>query len=183
MRSAKTGRAVRSATGRWFLPGLLAALLVGSADAEPASAQLTDACGVACTALLGTSSFTFATGTMVAVGRMRGGYSTTGQAITAWTAGFLASAVTGVALRRNAPRQRRAAYGSGLGVLGGTLAGLGVEALLDGGTSSRRWAAAVVGAAVGVAVGGAVGALTWDGPPDPPSPAFQITVPLFLPLP
>lgn len=167
---------MRRLARRYTMASLLAVLSLGGADVGNAGAQLTDPCGVGCTLVLSASSFTFATGTMVAVGRARGGYSATDQAILAWTGGFLTAAVTGVALRGNGERQRRAAYGSGLGALGGAVAGVAVESLLEGGMPSRRWAAALVGAAAGVAVGGAIGAVTHEGS-DAPAPAFSVSVP------
>lgn len=171
---------MRGLARRCATASLLAVLCLGGSDVGSAGAQLTDPCDVACTVVLGASSFTFATGTMVAVGRARGGYSAADQAIMAWTAGFLTAAVTGVALRDDGARQRRAAYGSGLGALGGAVAGVAVESLVDGSTPSRRWAAALVGAAVGVAVGGAVGAVSHQAEPPAPSPAFSVSLPLGL---
>lgn len=172
---------MRGMVGRCSTASFLAILLcLGGGGHEAVSAQISDPCGVACTVVLSASSFTFATGTMVAVGRARGGYSTTDQAIIAWTAGFLTAAVSGVALRGNGERQRRAAYASGLGALGGAVAGVAVESLVDGGTPSRRWAAALVGAAAGVAVGGAIGAVTYEGP-DAPTPSFSVSVPFGFP--
>lgn len=171
---------MRRLARRYTMASLLAVLSLGGANVGNAGAQLTDPCGVGCTLVLSASSFTFATGTMVAVGRARGGYSATDQAILAWTGGFLTAAVTGVALRENGERQRRAAYGSGLGALAGAVAGVAVDSLLEGGTPSRRWAAALVGAAAGVAVGGAIGAVTYEGS-DAPAPAFSVSVP-FGPL-
>ena len=154
-------------------------LLLSAPGATEARGQLTEPCGVACALVLGASSATFATGTMTAAGRLRGGFSTTGQAITSWSAGFLLSAGAGLALHGDGGRQRRAVYASGLGALGGAALGVALEAALGESTGTTRWAAALVGAAVGVAVGGALGAVSWEGPTGS-APSFQMAMPLGL---
>ena len=156
----------------------LSFLLMAPAPPE-ARGQLTEPCGVTCALVLGASSATFATGTMTAVGRMRGGFSTTGQALTAWSVGLVVSAGAGFVLQGDGARQRRAVYGSGLGALAGAGLGLALEAAWGESTSTTRWAAALVGAGLGVAVGGAVGAASYEGPPAP-EPSFTVVVPLGL---
>ena len=154
-------------------------VLLSAPGATEVRGQLAEPCGVACALVLGASSATFATGTMTAVGRLRGGFSTTGQAITSWSAGFLLSAGAGLALHDDGGRQRRAVYASGLGAVGGAALGVALEAALGRSTATTRWAAALLGAAVGVAVGGAVGAVSWDAPAGS-APSFQMTVPVRL---
>ena len=126
-------------------------------------AQLSDPCEAACAATLGATSFVFAMGTMSAIGRMEGGYTTkTGPAVT-FTGAYLASAGAAFALSGNGERQRRAVYGSAIGAMGGAVAGLAAESLFGESDTASRFAATLVGGALGVVAGGIVGASTYDG--------------------
>lgn len=132
--------------------------MLAALTARPATAQLTDPCRTACALTLGASSFVFATGTMTAVGRLHGGYSTRRGAIAAWSVGFVAAGVAGVALQGNGERQRDAVYGSALGAAGGAALGLVAGSLVGEATATTRWVGTLIGAAVGVVAGGFVGA-------------------------
>lgn len=122
--------------------------------------QLSDPCRVRCALTLGFSSAALATGTVTAVGRLKGGYSTTGQALAIWGLGFAAGAGAGIAFEGDGERQRRAIYASALGAAGGALAGLALESLIGESDTASRFAATLIGGAVGVVAGGAIGALT-----------------------
>jgi hypothetical protein len=128
----------------------------------PARAQLSDPCGVECGVVLGAASFVVATGTAAAVGRARGGFSTTSQGIAAWSTGFVVAAGSGIALSGNGSRQERAVYAAGIGVLVGSLAGFAAGTLPDDGTPASRFASTLVGGALGALAGGVVGAATWE---------------------
>lgn len=143
-----------------------------------ARAQLTDPCSVACGLTLGASSFVFATGTMTAVGRLRGGFSRRGPAVLSWGTGFVVAAGAGLALHGDGDRQRRAVYGSALGAAAGAVAGLAARSLVGESTAAERVAATLVGAAVGVAAGGLVGALSYEDPA-PVGTGFTVLGPTF----
>lgn len=130
--------------------------------AGQARGQLSEPCRVRCALTLGVSSTALATGTMTAVGRLKGGYSTTGQAIATWSLGFAAGAGAAIALGGDGERQRRAIYASALGAAGGALAGLAIESLMGESDTASRFSATLIGGAGGVVVGGAIGALTRD---------------------
>lgn len=152
---------------------LLAAAVLFPPDVE---AQFSSPCEAACALTLGASGFVFAMGTMAAVGRLEGGYTTkTGPAVT-FAAAFLASAGTGLALNGNGDRQRRAIYGSAVGAAGGAVVGLAAETLIGEHDTASRWAATLVGGAFGVMVGGIVGYTTYDGIAAE-SPSFTFVVP------
>lgn len=150
----------------------------GSAEAR---AQLSGPCQVRCALALGASSGALATGTMTVVGRLKGGYSTTGQAITSWTAGFVAAAGAGMALAGDGERQRRAIYGSALGAAGGALAGLALESMIGESDTASRFAAALIGSGLGVVAGGTIGALTHDGAGQPSASLTLVGPTLSLP--
>lgn len=153
------------------------------AGAHHADAQFTDPCGAACALVMGASSVAFATGTATALGRLRGGYWTTGQGVRAWVGGFAVAAGAGIALSGDGDRQRRAVYGAGIGALGGAVGGWAIEALVGESSDATRLAGALVGSAVGVALGGAIGALTHDRPARAPSISLAIPGPrISLPL-
>lgn len=141
--------------------------------ADRAHGQLSEPCRLRCALTLGVSSTALATGTMTAVGRLKGGYSTTGQAIATWSLAFAAGAGAGIALGGDGERQRRTIYASALGAAGGALAGLALESLIGESDTASRFAATLIGAAVGVVAGGAIGALTRDAPGGAsPAPTF-----------
>mgnify|MGYP006969368783 FL=1 len=146
------------------------------ASGDPAEAQLTSPCEAACAVTLGASSFVFAMGSMAAVGRLEGGYTTeTGPALT-FTLAFLTSVGAGVALQGNGDRQRRAVYGSALGAVGGGLVGLAAESLTSEHDTASRWAAPLLGGAVGGVAGALAGATTYDGIPGQ-APTFSFVAP------
>lgn len=168
-----------------MVPGIGAALttlvllVVGSAlSPRSATGQFAEPCAVTCGLTLGAVSFVFATGASTAVGRAKGGYTTTRQGITTWSVGFLASAGAGMALSGNGARQERAVYGAALGAVGGSVAGLLVESLGES-TGATRLAAALIGAAVGVVAGGVVGAATLDASGDDGIDPALVSVPAF----
>lgn len=180
----KATRAIR-ARGRRAVPGISARLLpfvvliVASAlGPRPVSGQFSDPCAVTCGLTLGVVSFAFATGASTAVGRAKGGYTTTRQGIVTWSVGFLSAAGAGMALSGNGARQERAVYGAALGALGGSVAGLLVESLGDS-NSTTRLAATLIGGAVGVVAGGVIGAATLDTDADGAAEAALISVPAF----
>jgi hypothetical protein len=144
-----------------------------------ASAQFSDPCSVQCGLVLGATSFAVASGTAAAVGRLKGGFTTSRQGIVAWGTGFLFSAGAGMVLSGNGERQEHAIYVAGLGALGGSLVALASEALIGDSTPEQRLAATLVGAAVGALVGGAYGAITWDDSADPGVPANAYVAPVF----
>lgn len=150
------------------------AFVAGATDAD---AQFADPCDAACAVVMSASSVAFATGTATALGRLGGGYATTGQGLRAWAGGFIVAAGAGIALSGSGDRQRRAVYGAGIGALGGAFGGWAIEALTAESSDVTRLAASLVGSAVGVAVGGALGALTHDGPERVPSTTFAIPGP------
>lgn len=161
-----------------FLPAVIAASAWLGPWAVDGRAQFTEPCEAGCALVLGASSFVFATGTMTVVGRLEGGYSTIGQAITSWSLGFAAAVASGIALGGDGERQRRAIYAGGVGALGGAVAGLAVGSLVHESDSATRFAGALVGAALGVAAGGAIGALTHDGTAGR-APSFAFLGPTF----
>lgn len=166
-------------TRRRLLTVSVAALVwLGPGGAE-ALAQFSDPCEVRCALVLGGSSAAFGTGVMIAVGRLNGGYSTTGEGITTWSIGFAAAAAAGMALAGDGERQRRAIHGSALGAVGGAVAALAVESLVGDGDSASRFAATLVGAALGVAAGGAVAAATHGGDGSAGAPTLTFVGPAF----
>lgn len=150
--------------------------------ADVVEAQLSDPCEVACAATLGASSFVFAMGTMAAIGRLEGGYTTkTGPAVT-FAGAYLALVGAGFALAGNGDRQRRAVYGSAIGAAGGAVAGFAAESLIGESDTASRFAATLVGGALGVVAGGIVGASTYDGVGGQ-SPTFTfVSPPLSIPF-
>jgi hypothetical protein len=161
--------------------GAIATLAVLLLTPAAGRAQLSDPCGAGCGVVLGATSFVVAQGTATAVGRARGGFSTTTQGIVAWGAGFALAAGGGIALSGNGERQERAVYAAGVGVLAGSLAGLTVGALSGDGGSARRVAATFVGGAIGALAGGVLGAITWDGDASGTGAPVPLTV-LSLPV-
>ena len=141
--------------------GIACLLFMGSAP-RPVDAQLSDPCSVECGLVLGATSFVFASGVATALGRMNGGFTTTGQGIASWTGGFLVALGGGIALAGNGARQERAIYSAGLGVAAGSLLGLATESLAGESTTASRWAATLVGAAAGALSFGVYGAITWE---------------------
>ena len=142
----------------------------------PAEGQFSDPCGAGCALVLGASSIVFATGTMTAVGRLEGGFSTRRSGVVSWSAGFLAATGAGLGLQGNGARQRRAVYGAGLGGVGGALLGLATGSVLGESTAANRWAATLIGAALGVAAGGIIGATGYDAPQGA-APALTLVAP------
>jgi hypothetical protein len=164
--------------GHGLLPLVLVVLgLV--ADSEAAAAQFSDPCDVECALVLGATSFAFASGVATAVGRVRGGYTTTGSGIVTWTSGFVIALGSGIALAGNGERQERAVYSAGIGVLAGSLVGLAAESLSGESTKATRFAAALVGAAAGALSFGIYGAATWDpDEPGAPVPVASFSLPV-----
>lgn len=164
----------RLRTGRSVIVTACIAVLVSAPDET--QAQFEDPCQAACAVTLGASSFVFAMGTMAAIGRLEGGYTTKiGPAIT-FAGAFVASAGTGVALAGDGDRQRRAIYGSAIGAAGGAALALAAESFVGEHDTASRWAAILIGGAAGVVVGGIVGATTYDGVPSR-GPAFTVVSP------
>ncbi|MDX1646053.1 MAG: hypothetical protein R3304_02820 [Longimicrobiales bacterium] len=168
---------------RWLTGALLVPALTAGPGIGTAEGQLTAPCRIRCGIVLGAASFSFATGTTTAVGRLNGGFSRTTPAIALWSTSFAVSLRAGLALHEDGSRQRRAIYAAGLGAVGGALLAFTAESLMGERSSASRWAATLVGAALGVAVGGAAGMLSHDEGPSA-SPALSISGPLLsLPLP
>jgi len=160
-------------------PGLGVAVAVLLAAPGEGAAQFSVPCAVECALVLGATSFAFASGTTAAVGRLKGGFSTSRQGIVAWGSGFVAAAGAGIALSGNGARQEHAIYLAGLGALSGSLVALASESLIGSSTSEQRLAATLVGAAVGALVGGAYGALTWEETVPSGAPASTVLGPVF----
>ena len=139
-------------------------LLVLTFSSVEARAQLSEPCQIKCGVVLGASSFAVAIGTSVAMGRLRGGYSTTRQGEVYLTVGLVVGLGAGIALSGNGDRQRRAVYAAGIGTLAGSLAGLAVESLSGESSGATRLAATLIGAAVGALAAGAYGAISYEGP-------------------
>lgn len=127
-------------------------------------AQLSDPCQITCGAVLGATSLVVATGSMVLVGRLRGGYSTPREGVAIWTVGLGVGVGAGLALLGNGERQQRAVYAAGIGTVAGSLVGLAVESLGKDSGGATRLAATLIGAAAGALVGGAYGAVSYEGP-------------------
>jgi hypothetical protein len=159
---------------------LLIATVLGLGGPTAAEAQLSDPCSVECGLVLGATSFVFASGTATAIGRMKGGFTTTGDGIVSWTSGFVLALGGGIALAGNGERQERAIYSAGLGALAGSVVGLATEALTDESTEATRLAATLIGAAAGALAGGVYGALSWEADPEPnnPVPLATFSVPV-----
>ena len=132
-----------------------------SGAVSPSQPQRAAECKVACGVVLGLSSFTIATGTVVAWSRITGGIPTrsSGQAI--WTISFGATLAAGVGLYGD--RRERAIYGSGIGAVTGALVGFTVGALVGSDERSTKVAAALIGAAAGALAGGVFGAVSYQG--------------------
>ena len=139
-------------------------LVVLTFSPAEARTQLSDPCQIKCGVVLGAASVAVAIGTMVSVGRLRGGHSTTRQAEAYWTVGLGLGLGSGIALSGNGERQRRAVYAAGIGTLAGSLAGLAVESVSDESSGATRLAATLIGAAVGALAAGAYGAISYEGP-------------------
>ena len=150
---------------------LAAALAIGSPTA-PVSAQFSHPCDVPCALVLGASAYTVAMGTVVGYGRMARGYSTRNQPLAIWVTSFAVVAGGGMALSGNGERQERAVYSSGIGALGGGLAGLAVGSTFDERDTSAKLAAVMIGAAAGALAGGIFGALSYDEGDTGPQPAM-----------
>jgi hypothetical protein len=146
------------------------AVVLAGTTAEQADAQFSDPCEFGCAIVLAGASYAFAMGTVSAVGRLTGGFSTSRQGIATWTLGFAVAAGAGMALASDGGRQQRAVYGAGIGAVAGGLAGLAVESLGES-SKATRLAASLIGSAVGVLAGGVIGATTYD--PDPGNGAAQ----------
>jgi hypothetical protein len=127
---------------------------------------------------LGATGVVVATGTIVAIGRLSGGFATPHQAAWVGSAGFVAVVGAGIALHQNGERQERATYAAALGAATGSLVSFGVAALTDGSNGSRMLAASLVGATAGALAGGIYGALSHDdGSEGAGVPLFNISLP------
>ena len=164
---------------RWSITRVVAITSLALLVLTPGNgeAQLSDPCGVECGLVLGATSFVFASGVATAIGRMNGGFTTTGSGIVSWTGGFVVALGGGIALAGNGARQERAIYSAGLGAAAGSLLGLATDALTGESTTASRWAATLVGAAAGALGFGVYGALTWEEENLPvPMASFSIPV-------
>lgn len=128
----------------------------------PASAQLSEPCGVTCGLTLGATGFTFATGALVAYGRQTGGISTIREGLSVWGVGLGAFVAGGVALSGNGGRQERAVYSAGIGTVAGSLLGLTIESLVGESSGARKLAATLTGAAAGALIAGVYGAVSYE---------------------
>jgi hypothetical protein len=159
--------------------GVTAALIVCAAfGPRNAAAQFSDPCRAACKVTLGATGVVAATGTIVAVGRLSGGFATTSQAAWVGGAGLVAVLGAGVALRENGERQERAIYAAAIGAAAGSLASFGIAALTDDSNGARMLAASLIGATAGTVLGGVYGALTHDdGSAGGSVPLFSLSLP------
>jgi len=156
-----------------------AVLWTGSAvSPSSAAAQLSDPCHASCAVVLGLSASAVGMAGLVASARHSGGVSTVPSALAIMGGGFALSLGAGLALGGNGDRQRRAVLSSGVGIVGGSLAGIALSALRSGSDGPRLLAGALVGAGVGVLIGGVYGALTYDAPTTT-LPQSALVVPLF----
>ena len=156
----------------------LAIVVCGALGPRGAAAQFSDPCGVACALTLGATGVVAATGTVVAIGRLTGGLSTTSGGLLAWGAGFAVVVGAGIALEDDGARQERAVYAAAVGAATGPLVSLAVEALTDGSDGSRILAASLIGAAAGALAGGVYGALSYeDGSAGGSVPLLSMSLP------
>lgn len=142
------------------------------ASEVPAAAD----CRVRCGLVLGMTSFTVATGSVVTWSRITGGLQSPSQGTAIWTISFGASLATAVTLY--GPRRERAVYAAGLGAAAGALVGLTVEAVAGRGEGSTKLAATLMGAALGAVAGGVYGAFSGEEAAAGAAPAAQ-RIPLF----
>lgn len=129
---------------------------------EPVAGQLSVPCELSCGAVLGASALGVGMGALVVWARQTGGVSTQKEAFLVMGGGMTLAVGGAIALEGNGRRQERAVYGSGLGMLGGAVAGLGIAALVAEIDAPRAYSAALIGAGAGALVGGLVGALTYE---------------------
>ena len=142
---------------------VLGVIVLTCASTE-AHAQPSDPCEIKCGVVLGVASSAVAVGTVVGLGRLRGGYSTPEQALASLTVGLGIGLGAGIALSGNGERQRRAVYAAGIGTVAGSLADLAVESVTGDSSGATRLAATLIGAAVGTLAAGAYGAISYEGP-------------------
>jgi outer membrane lipoprotein SlyB len=140
--------------------GLLASLELAAAPEVAATSRLTAtmSCRIRCGLVLGATSFTLATGSVVTWGRITGGLQSPSQGKTIWAISFGTSLATAAALYGS--RRERTIYASGLGAAAGALLGFTVEAVAGRGESSTKVAATLIGAALGAVAGGIYGAFS-----------------------
>ena len=145
---------------------------------RPSAAQFSEPCQVACALVLGLTGITVATGSVVAVARQNGGFSTQSGALRVWWSGFGLAVGAGVALSVNGERQARAVYAAGIGAVAGSLVGLSIESLRAESDGARKLSATLIGAAAGAVVAGVYGALSHSPSPGTGAQSSQL-IPLF----
>lgn len=162
MITARRGGLSRSGAPWLWVAALIAVSCPADASAAAALSPPSQAadCKVACGLVLGLSSFTVATGTVVTWGRVTGGISTRSQGTAIWTVSFGASLAAGAALYGE--HRERAVFASGIGVVAGALVGFTLESLVGSNEPSTKLAATLIGAAVGAVAGGVYGALSYE---------------------
>jgi hypothetical protein len=143
----------------------------------PTRAQLSEPCAAACGSTLVVAGAVAATGAVAALGRLRGGLSTTSEGIWVWGASFVTVVGAGAALSGNGARQERAVYAAAIGSVAGAALGFAVGAATDSRDGARSVAAALIGAAVGTIAGGVYGALSHDDGGAALTPSFGLDVP------
>jgi hypothetical protein len=177
MKRPHSVRRKRLVTGATRLGTLLLALLAfGPADID---AQFSAPCELSCALLLGVTGYAVGTSTLVAVGRHTGGLSSASEAAWAWGAGFVVAVGAGMALSGDGERQERAVYGSGLGLITGSVAGLVSTSLGSEADGARRLAATLIGAGAGAVVGGVIAALTVPADRQPETPVTISRIPVL----
>jgi hypothetical protein len=154
----------------------VAVVLLACIPGTPASAQLSDPCGVTCGVVLGTTGVTFATGALVAYTRHTGGVSTPGEGLRVFAVGLATYVGGAFALSGNGARQERAVYGAGIGALAGSAVFLAIESTRAESDGSRKLAALLMGAAAGSLAGGVYSALSHDTEPNGPLASISLTL-------
>ena len=126
----------------------------------PAVLEATGDCRISCGLVLGVTSFTVATGTVVTWGRVTGGIQTASQGRAIWAISFGASLATAATL--SGSRREQAVYSAGVGAAAGALVGFTLDAVAGSGEGSTKVAAALIGATLGAVAGGVYGAFSDD---------------------